>query len=88
MKKLLNERIPLLKKADIIFGSSESKAKKCFLDIVLMNGGIEDGCEILGLSYEKYVRKFNNAKSNQAKAMVQLNFTDKIKAFLVKRFGI
>ncbi len=86
MKKILKAKIPPQEKADLIFGSKESKIKDVFIKTCFSDGGLEDACKILGVDLEKHKRKFNSSSDYRKASLIQMNFEQKIIRFLCKRF--
>ena len=88
MKKILEAKIPLQEKADLIFGSKESKVKDVFIKTYLSLGGLEDACEMLGVDFKKHLAKFLSTNDNRKASLIQMNFEQKIITLLCKRFKV
>lgn len=88
---LVKAQMPLMEKADKIFGKADSPAKKAFIDLRLMR--IEPAVKLLGKQkeYEAYTKKFmqfaDAGKSNQA-ANLLTAFSEKITTQLALKFAI
>lgn len=93
IQDLVKAQIPLIEKADKIFGKADSPAKKAFIDLRLMNGGLEPAVKLLGKQneYADYCKKFmqfaDSGKSTQAAKLLG-EFCEKITMQLVLKFAI
>jgi hypothetical protein len=93
IKELVIAQIPLIEKADKIFGKADSPAKQAFIDLKLMNGGLEPAVKLLGeqKKYEAYCKEFmrlaDSGKSFQAAKLLG-DFCDKITMELALKFAV
>lgn len=93
IKELVIAQMPLMEKADKIFGKPNSPAKQAFIDLRLMNGGLEPAVKLLGeqKKYEAYCKEFMKlaASGKSAKAANLLgDFCDKITMQLALKFAV
>ena len=93
VKEIIHARIPLQEKADKIFGSKDSEAKKAFWKLMSFDGGIEPAVELLGKQreYANYQKKFDaalEADNNQKAVMLLQNFRSKLTTQLCLKFKI
>jgi|JI6StandDraft_1071083.scaffolds.fasta_scaffold128083_3 hypothetical protein len=92
-KELVQAQMPLMEKADKIFGKADSPAKQAFIDLRLMNGGLEPAVKLLGKQkeYAAYSEKFMalaDAKQNTKAANLVTDFCEKITMQLALKFAI
>ena len=73
VKEIIHARMPLQEKADKIFGSKDSEAKKVFWKLMSYDGGIEPAVE---------------ADNNQKSVMLLQNFRSKLIFELALKFKI
>ena len=93
VKEIIHARMPLQEKADKIFGSKDSEAKKVFWKLMSYDGGIEPAVELLGKQreYANYQKKFYaavEADDNQKAVMLLQNFRSKLTFELALKFKI
>lgn len=93
IKELVKAQMPLMEKADKIFGKADSPAKKAFIDLRLMNGGVEAAVKLLGKQkeyavYSEQFIKFTNTGEAEKAANLLGDFCDKITMQLALKFAL
>lgn len=93
VKELVTAQMPLMEKADKIFGANESPAKKSFIDMSLNQGGLERAVYLLGKKKEfdacqaKFMKLADAGKNAQAANLLG-DFVKKTKMQLAIKFAV
>lgn len=93
IKDLVKAQMPLREKANKIFGKADSAAKQAFINMRLMNGGLESAVKLLGkqkeyAAYTKQFMAFADAGKSAQAAKLLGEFVDKTTMQLALKFAL